>query len=120
MDEKKIAFKKDEYKRQIEIRSTGLCVCILCNRIFSWNSVVQGVWKLQFNLYVIIITGLLNSAPTLLPGRHLLNAGMAAGTVGAMVPFMMSNDMTLGLSMLGVTTSLSAVMGVTLTVAIGG
>jgi len=33
---------------------------------------------------------------------------------------MMSNDATLGLSMLGITSSLSAVMGVTLTIAIGG
>ena len=33
---------------------------------------------------------------------------------------MMSNDATLGLSMLGTTTTLSAIMGVTLTVAIGG
>lgn len=66
------------------------------------------------------LQGLLDSSPMLLPGRHVLNAGMAAGTVGAMVPYMMSNDMTLGLSMLGVTSSLSAIMGVTLTSAIGG
>lgn len=69
---------------------------------------------------ICLLTGLLDSSPMLLPGRHVLNAGMAAGTVGAMVPYMMSNDMTLGLSMLGVTSSLSAIMGVTLTSAIGG
>jgi len=42
------------------------------------------------------------------------------GNVGAMGAYMMSNDATLGLSMLGTTTALSSIMGVTLTVAIGG
>jgi len=42
------------------------------------------------------------------------------GNVGAMGAYMMSNDATLGMSMLGTTTALSSIMGVTLTVAIGG
>jgi len=42
------------------------------------------------------------------------------GNVGAMGAYMMSNDATLGMSMLGTTTTLSAIMGVTLTAAIGG
>ena len=63
---------------------------------------------------------LLNSAPLLLPGRHVLNSALMLGNVGAMGAYMMSNDATLGMSMLGATTTLSAVMGVTLTVAIGG
>jgi len=64
--------------------------------------------------------GLLDSAPLLLPGRHALNSALMLGNIGAMVPYMMSHDMTLGLSMLGTTTALSAIMGVTLTAAIGG
>lgn len=63
---------------------------------------------------------LLNSAPLLLPGRHWLNSGLMLGNVGAMGAYMMSNDATLGMSMLGTTTALSSIMGVTLTVAIGG
>jgi NAD(P) transhydrogenase len=66
------------------------------------------------------LQGLLDSSPLLLPGRHALNAGLLAGNVGALLPYMMSNDMTLGLAMLGTTSTLSAVMGVTLTAAIGG
>lgn len=49
-----------------------------------------------------------------------MNSALMLGNVGAMGAYMMSNDATLGLSMLGTTTTLSAIMGVTLTVAIGG
>jgi len=42
------------------------------------------------------------------------------GNVGAMGAYMMSHDATLGMSMLGTTTALSSIMGVTLTAAIGG
>jgi len=66
------------------------------------------------------LQGLLNSAPLLLPGRHAMNLALLGGNVAAGVAFMSSHDMTLGLGMLGVTSSLSAVMGVTLTMAIGG
>lgn len=64
--------------------------------------------------------GLLDSAPLLLPARHALNSVLMLGNVGAMGTYMMSNDATLGMSMLGATTTLSSIMGVTLTVAIGG
>lgn len=68
----------------------------------------------------MIVAGLLKSEPLLLPGRHMLNAGLMLGNVGAMAWYMMDNDPTIGISMLGTTTALSSVMGVTLTVAIGG
>lgn len=66
------------------------------------------------------LQGLLDSAPLLLPGRHALNAGLLAANVGAMGWYMMDPTLNVGLSMLGTTTALSAVMGVTLTMAIGG
>jgi len=69
---------------------------------------------------VSFCTGLLDSSPLLLPGRHVLNSALMLGNVGAMGAYMMSNDATLGLSMLGTTTTLSSIMGVTLTAAIGG
>jgi len=66
------------------------------------------------------LQGLLKSSPTMLPGRHALNAGLLAGNAGAMGYYMMTNEMTSGLACLGTTTTLSSIMGVTLTMAIGG
>ena len=64
--------------------------------------------------------GLLNSAPLLLPGRHALNAGLMAANVGAMGYYFYDPSFVAGMSMLGTTTALSTLMGVTLTAAIGG
>merc|ERR1712038_1418794 len=66
------------------------------------------------------LQGVLNSAPLMLPGRHALNAGLLATNVGAMGMFMVDPSFNTGMAMLGTTASLSAVMGVTLTMAIGG
>merc|ERR1712110_365833 len=66
------------------------------------------------------LQGVLNSAPLMLPGRHALNGSLMAANVGAMGYFLSSPDFTTGCAMLGTTTSLSAIMGVTLTMAIGG
>ncbi|XP_068190485.1 NAD(P) transhydrogenase, mitochondrial [Antennarius striatus] len=66
------------------------------------------------------LQGLLNSSPLMLPGRHLLNASLMAGSVGGMIPFMLDPSYTTGLTCLGSVSALSAVMGVTLTAAIGG
>ena len=71
-------------------------------------------------IYFLLISGLLASPPTLLPGRHALNFSMLLGNIGAMGWFMTNDTSAVGLSMLGVTTSLSSIMGVTLTMAIGG
>jgi NAD(P) transhydrogenase len=66
------------------------------------------------------LQGLLDSAPLLLPGRHAINLGLGAGNVAAMGWFFWDPSMSAGLSMLGTTTALSTIMGVTLTAAIGG
>merc|ERR1712223_398265 len=66
------------------------------------------------------LQGLLNSAPLMLPGRHALNGGLLAANVGAMGYFLYSPEYMAGLSMLGATSSMSALMGITLTMAIGG
>ena len=66
------------------------------------------------------LQGLLNSAPLMLPGRHAINGSLAAANVAAMAYFLMSPSYNVGLSMLGSTASMSAIMGVTLTMAIGG
>jgi len=66
------------------------------------------------------LQGTLNSAPLLLPGRHALNAGLMLANVGAMGYYLMDPSMTVGMGMLSTTAALSGVMGVTLTMAIGG
>merc|ERR1712088_301192 len=66
------------------------------------------------------LQGVLNSAPLMLPGRHALNGSLLAGNVAAMAYFLMDPSYNVGLSMLGTTAGLSSVMGVTLTMAIGG
>merc|ERR1719205_225035 len=66
------------------------------------------------------LNGNLSSNPLMLPGRHAMNAGLMAANVGAMGYFLVDPSMTTGLAMLGTTAALSGVMGVTLTMAIGG
>jgi len=66
------------------------------------------------------LQGTLNSAPLMLPGRHALNAGLMAANVGAMGYYLADPSMSVGMGMLGTTATLSGVMGVTLTMAIGG
>merc|ERR1712001_401974 len=66
------------------------------------------------------LQGVLNSAPLMLRGRHALNAGLGLGNVGALGYFLYDPAFTSGISMLGTTAGLSSIMGVTLTMAIGG
>ncbi|KAM6981303.1 NAD(P) transhydrogenase, mitochondrial [Aplochiton taeniatus] len=66
------------------------------------------------------LQGILNSAPLMLPGRHMMNAGLMAASVGGMVPFMLSSDYNTGMGCLVGVSGLSTIMGVTLTAAIGG
>lgn len=57
-----------------------------------------------------MILGILNSAPLLLPGRHALNAGLMAASVGGMVPFMLSSSYGTGMGCLLGVSGLSTVM----------
>lgn len=66
------------------------------------------------------LQGLLDSAPIMLPGRHALNAGLLSANIGAMGYYMMTESPAAALTMLGTTATLSSIMGLTLTVAIGG
>lgn len=77
----------------------------------TWTGSLIAYGKLQ---------GLLSSSPLLLPGRHMLNAGLMASNVGALAWYLTTNDYHTGLALLAGTTALSATMGVTLTSAIGG
>uniref|UniRef100_H3CUQ7 NAD(P) transhydrogenase, mitochondrial n=1 Tax=Tetraodon nigroviridis TaxID=99883 RepID=H3CUQ7_TETNG len=63
------------------------------------------------------LQGMLNSAPLILPARHALNASLMVASVGGMVPYMLDPQAS---TCLGSVSALSAVMGVTLTAAIGG
>lgn len=66
------------------------------------------------------LQGVLNSAPLLLPGRHAMNAGLMAASMGGLVPFMLSSSYSTGMGCLVGVSGLSTIMGVTLTAAIGG
>ncbi|KAK1345323.1 hypothetical protein QTO34_014034 [Cnephaeus nilssonii] len=66
------------------------------------------------------LQGILNSAPLLLPGRHMLNAGLLAASLGGIIPYMLDPSFGTGILCLGSVSALSAIMGVTLTAAIGG
>ncbi|VDO68226.1 unnamed protein product [Heligmosomoides polygyrus] len=66
------------------------------------------------------LQGILGSAATYLPGRHAINSALLAGNGGALALYMTSDDFATGLGMLGTTAGLSSLMGVTLTMAIGG
>jgi len=66
------------------------------------------------------LNGNLNSNPLMLPGRHVLNASLLAANVGAMGYFLVDPTLGVGIAMLGTTATLSGVMGITLTMAIGG
>ncbi|KAM9481471.1 LOW QUALITY PROTEIN: NAD(P) transhydrogenase, mitochondrial [Clarias gariepinus] len=66
------------------------------------------------------LQGLLDSAPLLLPGRHMLNACLIAASAGGLVPFMLTDSYMTGMGCLLGVSALSGVMGVTLTAAIGG
>merc|ERR1712136_150841 len=66
------------------------------------------------------LDGMLSSAATLLPGRHMINAGLLAGSFLPLVPYMMDQSFQTGMMCLGSTATLSAIMGYTLTAAIGG
>ena len=54
--------------------------------------------------------GVLDSAPLLLPGRHMLNAGLMAASMGGMVPFMLSSSYGTGMGCLLGVSGLSTVM----------
>ncbi len=77
----------------------------------TWTGSLVAYGKLQ---------GVLDSSPLLLPGRHAINGGLMAANAGALAWYLSTTDVTTGLALLGGTTGMSAVMGLTLTAAIGG
>merc|ERR1711962_1515580 len=66
------------------------------------------------------LNGNLDSNPLMLPGRHALNSGLLAANAAAMGYFLVDPSLAVGMGCLGATAALSGVMGVTLTMAIGG
>lgn len=59
---------------------------------------------------VFLSPGVLSSAPLHLPGRHAMNAGLMASSVGLMIPYMLDPSYTTGITCLGSVSALSAVM----------
>ncbi|KAJ0181250.1 hypothetical protein K1T71_003335 [Dendrolimus kikuchii] len=65
------------------------------------------------------LQGVLSSAPLLLPGRHAINAGLLAGSLGCGGALLALPDAP-GLPLLSAAAVLSGIQGLTLTAAIGG
>uniref|UniRef100_A0A0N5ALZ8 NAD(P) transhydrogenase, mitochondrial n=1 Tax=Syphacia muris TaxID=451379 RepID=A0A0N5ALZ8_9BILA len=68
----------------------------------------------------VTFTGILKSNAVYLPARHWINGGMGIANIAALAAYMNTSDHFINLSMLGTTSLLSSIMGVTLTMAIGG
>lgn len=66
------------------------------------------------------LQGLVKSDPLLLPGRHPMNLALLLTNVAAMGYLYTTNSSSLGMAALGVNTFFSSIMGLTLTMAIGG
>jgi NAD(P) transhydrogenase subunit beta len=66
------------------------------------------------------LRGTISGKPLLLPGRHLLNAGIALGIVLLAVPFVSASGPAAGLTWLLVMTVLAGLLGIHLVMAIGG
>jgi NAD(P) transhydrogenase subunit beta len=65
------------------------------------------------------LKGSITGRPLLLPGRHVMNALVAAAIVGLAVPFLQA-EAPEGLGFLSIMTALASVLGVHLVMAIGG
>ncbi len=66
------------------------------------------------------LRGSISGKPLLLPGRHVLNAGLAVAIIGLAVPFARASGPSEGLVWLLVMTVLAGAIGVHLVMAIGG
>lgn len=62
----------------------------------------------------------MSSKPLMLPGRDLLNAGMAVGSVGGLLTFMTTKDPSTAAAALATGTTLSGALGLHMTASIGG
>jgi hypothetical protein len=93
---------------------TKFCTSIILRRLRLPNC------KLGIYAHIVIELGLVKSDPLMLPGRHALNAGLLLSNLAAMAYLYTTNSASLGLGALSVNSVLASVMGVTLTMAIGG
>ena len=66
------------------------------------------------------LSGRMGGKPTLLPGRHFLNAAVVLAIFGMCVPFAMAHEVSVGLPWLMGMTVLASLLGIHLVVAIGG
>ena len=64
--------------------------------------------------------GVLASKPLALPGKNVINLGLAAGNVAAAGVFMTTGSPAAGLAALGATTGLGGALGAHMTASIGG
>lgn len=92
---------------------------------FHAGSVFLGAWMGAITTTGSIIAcgklaEVMSSAPLQLPGRDVMNAGMALGSVAALVGFMTTKDPYIASMCLGGGTLLSGLLGFHMTASIGG
>ena len=95
-------------------------VRLLVHEIEIWVGIAVGAITLTGSIIAWAkLKGSLSGKPLLLPGRHALNALVAAAIVGLAVPFIQSSGHE-GLMFLLIMTALASLLGLHLVLAIGG
>lgn len=90
------------------IDSSSLFMCFILSNCFH----VFARWRKSSPAFlsVSVLLGILNSAPLMLPGRHALNAGLMAASMGGIIPFMLSTSYNTGMGCLVGVSGLSTIM----------
>ena len=100
--------------------ATGVAAAIIQKTAIYLGALIGGVTFTGSLVAFGKLQGIMNSRPLMLPNRNMLNVGMAAANVAAMVVYMSSTSYATGMACLGATTILSFLQGWHLTASIGG
>ncbi|MFO0596668.1 MAG: NAD(P)(+) transhydrogenase (Re/Si-specific) subunit beta [Myxococcaceae bacterium] len=107
------------YLRPVQVETETLRHAVHLAEI--WVGIAVGAITLTGSIIAWAkLKGTLSGKPLLLPGRHMLNALVAAAIVGLAVPFGNVAEGNEGLMYLGIMTVLASLLGVHLVLAIGG
>jgi len=100
--------------------STGVAAAVIQKTAIYLGALIGGVTFTGSLVAFGKLQGLLNSRPLMLPGRNMLNVGMATANGLALVTYMTTSGYGTGMACLAATTILSFLQGWHLTASIGG